>query len=77
MTGMAAALRAAARDPLSRVHLSRSRRARTTRCGIRIARERGRDGRRLTETRGESVVDRAGIVNCGRCLGVRPEGRIR
>ena len=77
MTGMAAAIRAAARDPLSRVHLSRSRRSRMTRCGLRIARDRARDGRRLTETRGESVAEIVGCVNCGKCLGVRPEGRIR
>ena len=72
---LAAAIRAS-RDPRNRVHLSRSPRSRRTRCGIEIARDRAPDGRRLAAD-GSTVMDRAGIVSCGRCLGARPEGRIR
>lgn len=74
MMTFAAAIRAS-HDPRNRVHLA-SRRARSTRCGIAIARDRAPDGRRLT-VGGATVMDRAGIVSCGKCLGAKPEGRIR
>ena len=78
----AAAMRAI-RDPDPRhiIHLSKSRRSNSTRCGIEIVRTDTGRARRPFEPRytaaGATVMDRAGIVSCGKCLGVKPEGRIR
>ena len=81
-TTLSAAIREI-RDPNPRhiIHLSKNRQANLTRCGIEIVRDGKGKTRRPFEPRytvgGATVLDRSGIVSCGKCLGAVPEGRIR
>ena len=68
-------------NPRHIIHLSENRQANLTRCGIEIALDGKGKTRRPFEPRytvgGATVLDRSGIVSCGKCLGAVPEGRIR
>ena len=82
LNSLAAALRVIREpDPRHLVHLSKGRRSDSTRCGIEIVPDGKARTRRPYEPRrasdGSTVMDRTGIVSCGRCLGAKPEGRLR